>query len=79
MDELHRSLCCCRESFDSTSDDSVNDADQQNELGQSEHPTGKQDIQTQLDVPAEEVLLLPEGHPELPTTNQHQSDPVLHK
>ena len=71
MDELHRSLSRGRESFYSTSDDPSNDSDQQNELGQSQHQTRKQDIQQQYDVPAEEMLLLPEVNSELPATNQH--------
>lgn len=79
MDELHRSLSRGRESFYSASDDPSNDPDQQNELGQSQHQTGKQDIREQYDVPAEEMLLLPEVDSELPATNQHQSHSVLHK
>lgn len=79
MDELHRSLSSGGESYDSTSDDPSNDSDQQNELGQSQHQTGKQDIQQQYYVPAEEVLLLPEVDSELPATDQHQSDSVLHQ
>jgi hypothetical protein len=79
VDELYRSLSRCRKSFNPSTDDSSNDFDQQNELGQSQHQTCKQDIQTQYDVSAEEMLLLPEVDSELPAIDQHQSNLVLHK